>query len=760
VRAKGIFSVQFPKNIQLEMNYTKYKQGQKAVNFNYLEDRKAILTIPIRSKSFNLYNRFTYDQIILPGTSYATAEWLISGSALGINANLTNYAMFTKSNDPYLYGNLAFSFRLPRGLALIPQAQYEYSNHQLVAVKTALEKYLLKNGFASLSYENNLKGNLQSVQFGFRYDFPFAQTGLTVRQSNGSTTMMELARGSLLTDQKNHYVGMTNRASVGKGGIVFAPFLDLNCNNRRDPGEPAADGLNIRINGGTALKHDKDTTVRVMDLEPYSSYLVELDATSFDNVAWKIKNKVIKIMVDPNAFKTVEIPVAVVGEVTGTITKKKGSMEEGLGRVIVNVYNMKSQLAGKTLSEQDGYFSYMGLAPGDYEVKVDTSQLRKLHLLAFPDKQKITIKKGKDGDIIEGIDFSLKSTLPEVVDSTKVVVQHTEIKPAPAPEPTAVPAKAQATSTPQAAPQNRSESIYLQVGAFRSHSNAQKLYASLSERLHYPMAVSQEDGWFKVKLGGFASQKEADLCKAALANSGLIAANLIKEIHQSAGNSNTANPLLASDKSTQTHDQVSKATTAATQMPAVPSAATSKEPNGAKAENGATENLLNRHYYVQVGAFINPKNAARLIKKISQEIPFPVSSVYRDQYYKVRFGPFATQKEMQECVRRIVEAGIMARNMLVIDYEQIGTTPEKDKPHMLTGFHVQVGAFYEKENAVRYFKELSAKYPYPMLMIEEDGFYKVRFGPFKAASDTKKCRKALVSDHVDCFMTSYTEKYF
>jgi len=55
---------------------------------------------------------------------------------------------------------------------------------------------------------------------------------------------------------------------------------------------------------------------------------------------------------------------------------------------------------------------------------------------------------------------------------------------------------------------------------------------------------------------------------------------------------------------------------------------------------------------------------------------------------------------------------------------------------------------------------MSAEYPYPILIIEEDGYYKVRFGPFKATSDTKKCRKALVNNNVDCFMRSNTVKYF
>jgi cell division protein FtsN len=102
----------------------------------------------------------------------------------------------------------------------------------------------------------------------------------------------------------------------------------------------------------------------------------------------------------------------------------------------------------------------------------------------------------------------------------------------------------------------------------------------------------------------------------------------------------------------------------------------------------------------------------------------------------------------------------MQKELLKIFYEEIGSTPIADQPHLFDGYHVQIGAFRDKANATRYFKKMSAEYPYPILMIEEDGYYKVRFGPYKTLSDTKKCRKAVAGNGVDCFMRSNTIKYF
>jgi hypothetical protein len=412
VRGKGIVTYRLPRNLEVELNYTKYKPGQKAVNYNYLEERKVILSLPVKGKNFSFYNRMTFDQIIIPGAGYSTAEWLISGAILGFSTNLTNYAMFVSKNQPYVYSNLSFSFRLPAGIMFIPQAQYEYSQRELISAKAGVEKFLFKNGFLSLTYENNFKSKVQSVQFGFRYDLPFSQTGFTARQTNNSTTIMEMARGSLVVDPKTNYVGASNRTSVGKGGIVFAPFLDQNCNNKRDPGEPKVAGLNIRMSGGLVTANDRDTTVRVTDVEPYTPHLVELDANSFDNIDWKLRFKSFSVIVEPNLFKQIDIPVAVVGEASGTIVKEKGSNQEGIGRIIVNIFDQNNRLVGSTLSEPDGFYSYLGLAPGNYEARVDSIQLAKLHLISIPEKQNMTIKAGLNGDIAEGLDFTLKNIEP------------------------------------------------------------------------------------------------------------------------------------------------------------------------------------------------------------------------------------------------------------------------------------------------------------------------------------------------------------
>jgi len=55
-------------------------------------------------------------------------------------------------------------------------------------------------------------------------------------------------------------------------------------------------------------------------------------------------NLTMKVMIDPNQFKTIEVPISVMGEATGTVFN--GS--QGLGRILVCFYRSDLTLAART----------------------------------------------------------------------------------------------------------------------------------------------------------------------------------------------------------------------------------------------------------------------------------------------------------------------------------------------------------------------------------------------------------------------------
>jgi hypothetical protein len=195
---------------------------------------------------------------------------------------------------------------------------------------------------------------------------------------------------------------------VRRAGIILIPFIDLDGNGRKDKDEPRAPDLNVHINGGRVEVDRKDTTLMIFDLEPYRNYHLELDPNSFDNIAWKLQMKSLRVVTEPNRFKPVHVPVTVMAEVSGTVYKEDKGKTTGQKQIIVSFYKNDSLVARK-LTEEEGYFNFMGLSPGKYIVRIDEDQLKRINMISFPVFREIEIKKNAEGDVVEGIEFTLKS---------------------------------------------------------------------------------------------------------------------------------------------------------------------------------------------------------------------------------------------------------------------------------------------------------------------------------------------------------------
>ena len=413
VNVKGILNWRLKKGIQFEINYTKYDKDQKAINTNYLEERKITFTAPIRFAKGSLFTRIGVNQIVMPYTKYTTAELLLSGSLFGVNTNLTTYATLSDLSGTTVYSTLALSVRLPWSFILTPQTQFNYSLGKFVFLRCGLEKRLFQNGYMTLSYEKNFTNNLTNMEIGLRYDFSFAQIGLSARRSSGVMTFVENASGSLIADPRTRLLTATRRASVGKGGMTLTPFIDLNWNGLHDKDEPKAQGLQAQVSGGRTEYSERDTITRIFDLEPYAEYLVTLDGSKFDNISWQMKHKTLSVVVDPNQFKRINIPILVMGEASGMVYMESArGAQKGQGRILLNFYRNDSTFVSSTMSESDGYFSFLGLGPGEYIATVDALQMNKLNMTASPAYIPFTIYPSLDGDLISDLEFIIREQQP------------------------------------------------------------------------------------------------------------------------------------------------------------------------------------------------------------------------------------------------------------------------------------------------------------------------------------------------------------
>lgn len=733
VRAKGSLSYRLPSNIQFDLNYTKYAKGQTAINFNYLEERKLAISVPIRIKKFSAYTRLSVNQLVLPTTLYTTGEWLISGSLWGVNTNLTTYALFIGNTSPTVYSNLALSFRLPGNFTITPQIQYGFTEKKLLTAKLRLEKRVFQNGFLNLSYEQMFMSNFYVAEVGFRYDFKFAQTGFSTRRTNKYTTLVQHARGSLINDRKTRYHRADNRANVGKGGITVLPFIDINANGIRDAGEPKAYGLKLRASGGRIETIEKDTTIRIFSLQPYADCFIELDQSGFDNITWTLKNKTMKVAVDPNMLKLIEVPISVMGEASGMVMIDKGEGEPlGLARVIVNFYNGDQKLTGRTLTEQDGYYSYFGLDPDAYTVRLDTAQMRKLGMIASPDSLDFEITANIEGDFVDGLDFTVimkpeeKPVEPERKVSkrdTSYVVVHEVV---------------------QEITTSATDSYIIQLGAFKRKSNANRYRKKLADLLGREVEIIIENGFYKVRIMGFESRDQVD--------------TYVDILHKNGVNELWVITLKGMQKYMvirTVHDTI--------------------HAEIETLEDGQRR-IVHENLVIQVGEFKDSLDAESYRKRVSAAIDRPVIIELEDGLYKVRITRFTSQQERERIVpflnlmgfnniwlmpseestlppteEPIIEPTIQPEEELVIEQVEIDSISarpienvEQPKVEIVDSvqaeprFSLQVAVYTRLNQAERAQSRIIEKLSLPVEIVEQFGNYSVIITGFYTREETYK----------------------
>jgi hypothetical protein len=402
VRMKGLLNYYFGKSAFLEVDYADFVDGQMATRFNANEELKVRLSLPFKVNKVSGFAKLNFNQYAYDAFNYNQTEAEFSGYYKNYSANLSALANWVDKNEPYVTSNLSLSYRMKNGLILRPSAEYNISNNELIRYKAEIEKRVFKAYF-SVSYERNVAYKTDNVFVSFRYDLPFARAGVSASYNNNMYSFAENAQGSVAFGDKTVKAGYNS--ALGKGGILFYPFLDLNQNGIPDKGEQMVLLSNVRVSGGRAIISEKDSIVRVSDLNAFVDYTVEFSNTDLENISWRFKHKTYQVLVDPNQYKKVYVPVVSVGEVSGMVYFDNENNRKGQGRITIQIFNQQGVKVAETLSESDGYFSYLGLKPGNYTLCIDQEQLDKLGYLSAPVQQNMVIKASVDGDIVDGLDF-------------------------------------------------------------------------------------------------------------------------------------------------------------------------------------------------------------------------------------------------------------------------------------------------------------------------------------------------------------------
>lgn len=413
VKTTGLVSFRLPSNLMLDVSYTDYVEGQRAIYYSYLEERKVRLSFPVLFKKWAAYSRLSYNQLILPRSNQLTQlDHVFTTSYKRLSANFRTYAYYRNNQSATIYSELSTGFRLPKRTTLTPTIRYHHNQGAITGWKFRAERPFSRNGNLTITYEEYPELGIRNIQIGLRHVFSGVQTSAYANLGNRSASFTQSASGGLLFDGATSYAKASSMNKVGRGWITVLPFLDMNSNGVRDENEPKVNGVKVRATPGGRMEVDsQDTLIRIFDLEPYTSILLELNGDGLENIAWQLREKSFRVPVEPNLMKLVEVPVSVVAEVSGSI-RMDGSESSRPGRFKIDIFREDHGLINSIYSEDDGYYNYLGLAPGNYTIKVDSAQLENQQLVSQPASRELNILPDYYGFFIDELDFTLQADTP------------------------------------------------------------------------------------------------------------------------------------------------------------------------------------------------------------------------------------------------------------------------------------------------------------------------------------------------------------
>src|SRR5690606_16661248 len=151
----------------------------------------------------------------------------------------------------------------------------------------------------------------------------------------------------------------------------------------RDESEEGLPNVRVQVGGGSAVS-DSAGNYRVWDIVPFEPVLVGADSMSFDSPLWVGSGEVVAVIPSPNHFTMVNVPLRNGAVIEGRVTRAFGGELQGVAGATVEVIDSRHGHRRHTATFTDGAFYLLGVAPGEYEIRVGERTLELLGQTAAP----------------------------------------------------------------------------------------------------------------------------------------------------------------------------------------------------------------------------------------------------------------------------------------------------------------------------------------------------------------------------------------
>ncbi len=397
-----------------------------------------------------------------------------------------------------------------RGSFIRANATYNPYFKQIEQVELNISRSFFNEGYIQLNFARNFINDFNVIGFNISFDFNNFRTNTSFRRIRGNSLVTTSLRGSVGFDPYRNEILLMNRQQSGQAGASFRLYVDENGSGKYNPGERLLTENPIRLNRASGAFVEKDSVIYLTQLRPYDRYDVDIYKGVIKNPLLVPAFEKFSFIADPNRYKPIGIPFFMSGVISGKVLIKRGTSMRPVSGLTVIVENQKGDFQKTLRTFIDGYFYSYEIPPGNYSVRIDSSQLAFLN--AKPKSARITfsVEAEPRGDFIEGLVFTLIPVENEIKEQNK---KHQQEK-----EEVKVDKKENQVKSqkPESKITSNEKGIYaVQVSAWRTKDKAVRLANVWRTRGFEDTFTakfvngSTAQTWYRVRLGKFFTLHEA-----------------------------------------------------------------------------------------------------------------------------------------------------------------------------------------------------------------------------------------------------------
>jgi hypothetical protein len=295
-----------------------------------------------------------------------------------------------------------------RGISVRAQAEYNSQSRQVRNISLHLSRSIARRGRLQISARHSLRPGAVSIQATINIDLrPVRASTQYTGYPGGHNTFYQSFSGSLLFDAQPAKIMTSNRRQVGQSAVSVMAFVDANGNTRYDIGEYIVPLRNIQLDQGAITIAEKDSLLRLTQLQPYWRYNAKLVHGSIPNPLLVPLYTEFSFVTDPNRFKRIEIPLYRAGIIKGMVYLVNDEGEVGIGGLRLHLKGSEGESVTTLRTFSDGSFYAMGVLPGTYSIEIDPVHLGFLEQCSSPQTRVFEIRALAEGDFVDKLDFYL-----------------------------------------------------------------------------------------------------------------------------------------------------------------------------------------------------------------------------------------------------------------------------------------------------------------------------------------------------------------